>query len=144
MTTFYTTIRCHDDVHACVIEDNGHVAYAYLLAEGSIISDLWLYNQGPTPHEPEWRDGTKMPFLNSSAYVDASRMATPLHSETDLAVSWNYSGARLASVTLHLYGHLYGQLIPFANPGLCVAALKDGPLAKKLNDCNQPQIRNEI
>jgi hypothetical protein len=127
-------MNCGDGLHRCVVEDNGRVAYAYLIREGKMIGDLWLYNQAETPIEPEWRDRTKMPFLNPIAFVDTSTMAQPLQSEDDLEAEWEVGADGVATrVRLYLYGCLYGVLAPAAKPGWSVAVVKDGPLAKLLS-----------
>ena len=52
--------------YSVVFDDDGRVAYAYLLNhQGNIISDVWLYNQCKTPKEPEWKTSNNMPFANS-------------------------------------------------------------------------------
>ena len=132
MSTLIHQLNCDDGAHSCVLEDNGRVAYAYLIREGKVIGDLWLYNQAETPVEPEWRDRTKTPFLNPAAFVDATAMAQPLQSGEDSAIEWEIGADGWAtSAKLYLYGQLYGILSPQAKPGWCVAALKDGPLAKR-------------
>ena len=47
--------RSPDPRYSVVIEDDGRVAYAYLLHDDEIVGDVWLYNHGPAPAEPEWR-----------------------------------------------------------------------------------------
>lgn len=133
MSTFFYETSCNDGLHKCVVEDNGRVAYAYLIRENRMIGDLWLYNQAQSPVEPEWRDRTKMPFLNPVPFVQMSSMAQPLQSGGDVAAEWEIGADGVAMrVKLFLYGQLYGVLAPAAKPGWCVAAVKDGPLAKCL------------
>ena len=139
MSTFLHQLTCTDGLHRCIVEDNGRVAYAYLIRENKVIGDLWLYNQAESPVEPEWRDRTKAPFLNPVAFVDSVAMARPLQSSDDIAADWEFGADGVASrVSLYLCGRLYGVLEPMAKPGWCVAALKDGPLAKCLATADPP------
>ena len=133
MSTLLHELKCNDGLHSVVIEDNGRVAYAYLIRDRRVISDLWLYNQADTPEEPEWRDRTKMPFLNSRAYVNDANMARPLEIPQDVVVEWDIdTDGFLRQMRVFLRGKLYGILAPTAKPGWCIAAQKDGPLAKCL------------
>jgi hypothetical protein len=134
MSTLLHQFTCDDGLHRCVVEDNGRVAYAYLIRENKMIGDLWLYNQAESPTEPEWRDRTKMPFLNPASFVDMGAMSQPLQSSDDIAAEWELGGDGVATkVALYLHGQLYGVLAPMVKPGWCVAVLKDGPLAKRLS-----------
>jgi len=40
-----------DSRYSAVFEDDGEVAYGYLLLDGAIISDVWLYNGDDTRPE---------------------------------------------------------------------------------------------
>ncbi len=143
MRTLVHEMNCDDGLHSCLVEDNGRVAYAYLVREGRIIGDLWLYNRAESPVEPEWRERTKMPFLNPVAFVDTMPVSQPLLSGAELAAEWEIGADGVAnSVRIYLRGRLYGVLAPAANPGWCVAALKDGPLAKRFT--NTPSAQSSI
>lgn len=134
MSTFFTRFDCSDGQHACIIEDNGRVAYAYLLCRDEVVGDLWLYNQASTPSTPEWNDRSKMPFLNAKEYVDVIRMAHPIMSTEEIAIHWIDSASALAvELSLSLRGQLYGILASGMKPGWTIAASMDGPLAKVLN-----------
>lgn len=133
MSIFFHQLNCGDNLHRCIIEDNGSVAYAYLIREKRIVGDIWLYNQATTPENPEWQDRSKMPFLNPKAYVDFDSMQPPLCSTDEVDAKWEFDeGGLFVRVGLYLRGKLYGLLVPMAKPGWCVAARKDGPLAKPL------------
>jgi hypothetical protein len=140
MSTLLHEFTCDDGLHKCVVEDNGRVAYAYLIRDNKMIGDLWLYNQAESPAEPEWRDRTKMPFLNPASFVDVGTMAEPLQSSDDIAAEWELGGDGVATkLALYLHGQLYGILAPMVKPGWCIAVLKDGPLAKRLTPDSSPQ-----
>lgn len=117
--------------YSCVVEDDGKVAYAYLLNQSGIVSDLWLYNCAETPSKPEWSDRTKMPFANPIEFANCAAMAPPINTAEDVEVEWRFNGDfTLHSVVLSIRGVPYGRLAPGAKPGWCIAAAKDGPLAK--------------
>jgi hypothetical protein len=47
-----------------IVEDDDRVAYAYLVREGRIIADVWLYNRLLAPWRPPWNEpGGEMPWL---------------------------------------------------------------------------------
>ena len=78
-----------DGAHAVVIEDDGRVAYAYLLdADGKICGDVWLYNRGPAPKEPEWTDREKAPFANPEAFIAPAAELSPPTSADGFSVEW--------------------------------------------------------
>ncbi len=54
-----------------IVEDDGRVAYAYLLDGKQMIADVWLYNVAPTPDHQDWKDRSQMPFLNPRDYCAA-------------------------------------------------------------------------
>jgi hypothetical protein len=114
-----------------VVEDDEKVAYAYLLHDDAIVGDVWLYNCGPAPVEPEWRDRQKAPFANPRAFV-VKREAKPIVDDKQLSVSWTDKKGVIDQVKLYFGKRLLAILAPGAKPGWCMNALKDGPLAKIL------------
>jgi hypothetical protein len=114
-----------------IVEDDGKVAYAYLIEGQRIVSDVWLYNCGAAPTEPEWRDRSKAPFANASAYV-AKLAVKPIADGTDVSVNWVRQEDNLDRAELYLRDELFAVLAPNVKPGWCRNALKDGPLAKVL------------
>lgn len=113
----------------CIIEDDGVVAYAYLLIEGKIVSDLWLYNHAATPKEWPWRQGCRPPFLNPAEFVDADRMSAPLASSDLIAITW-HSEEQGMGVSIAFRGIPYGRMSAGNKPGATIAAKRDGPLAR--------------
>lgn len=122
----------NDGECALVVEDDGRVAYAYLLnAEGQIRGDVWLYNRCPTPTEPEWFDREKAPFANPVPFASPDVDFSMPSSVRDLSVQWE--GDRGACVAkLFIHGRLTAVLMEGVKPGWSVMAEKDGPLAKVL------------
>jgi hypothetical protein len=38
--------------------------------KADIIGDVWLYNHGEAPVEPEWEDPSRMPFANPKEFTN--------------------------------------------------------------------------
>ncbi|MEO0912171.1 MAG: hypothetical protein AAFY59_04175 [Pseudomonadota bacterium] len=111
-----------------VFEDDGRVAYAYLLdGNDRIVGDVWLYNRCVAPLEPEWISPDGMPFANPVGYAREDAGFLPVEEIGDVSVSW--SAAPVAAV-VHLRGARFARLMEGSKPGWCVLALKDGPLAR--------------
>lgn len=120
--------------YSAVFEDDGRVAYAYLLDGDEIVADVWLYNRGPAPPEPEWRDPSRMPFANPEGFASVERLA-PAADESEVGFRWRHSteGA-VASLDVLLRGEVVGRLKPGSKPGWAKLAARDGPLARVLED----------
>src|SRR4030095_4225145 len=73
-------------------EDDGKVAYAYLLWKDDIVGDVWLYNRCPTPDIPEWTDRTRIPFANPREFVGEGAHLTRRIQPADVVVDWKYEG----------------------------------------------------
>jgi hypothetical protein len=115
-----------------VFEDDGRVAYAYLRDGAKLISDVWLYNSGPTPDVPEWTDPSRMPFANPREFT-APESPPELHSPKDVSARWiGDDNHQLIEVEVYLKGELFAKLAPGAKPGWSRLARKAGPLALPL------------
>ena len=113
-----------------VVEDDDRVAYAYLLHEGRIVGDVWLYNRTPSPHRPPWQEPTaEMPFLNSAQHVHANGSVRSPAPES-LSVSWSDRAESHPPITVRIDNHPVAWLAPGAKPGWSALATRDGPLAK--------------
>ena len=119
-----------DGRYTLVIEDDGRVAYAYLQEGNGIVSDVWLYNRCEPPAEPEWRDRTKMPFANPLGFGSENDLG-PIESEADVNVRWEGTTAQI-----EIHGLLWAILQSGDKPGRCRLALKNGPLAKLLDEAS--------
>ena len=106
-----------------LFEDDGKVAYAYLLDDGRIVADVWLYNRAATPDSPEWRDHSKAPFLNPRGFTPEVPFVPPAD-ESEVEFTW--SSDAQGRTTLHVL------IAPGSKPGWCKLAAKDGPLASVL------------
>lgn len=118
--------------YAAVFEDDGKVAYAYLLDEGRITADVWLYNCGAAPAEPEWRDPSKLPFANPRGFASDEQFA-PIADESEVMFSWSSAQDGQLVLRVLLRGAYHARLVPGSKPGWCKLAAKDGPLARVLS-----------
>jgi hypothetical protein len=119
-----------DGVHALVFEDDGRVAYAYMLECGRIISHVWLYNRCPTPLKPGWDQKITEPYPNPMKYVIEAKPIFP-SSAVDIQVDWKNEGPNNQPQALvSICGVLHASVTKGEKPGRCRLARISGPLAK--------------
>ncbi len=116
--------------YSIVIDDDGVVAYAYLLFGNTCIGDVWLYNQAEPPAVAEW-DKTQMPFLNPKEFI-TDDYTPPITNENEVDVIWVDEGD-LMKVNIFIRGEHVATALEGAKPGWSIFVKKDGPLAKKMN-----------
>jgi hypothetical protein len=117
-----------DGKTTAIFEDNGKVAYCYILENGKIISDVWLYNREKTPSTEPWKMGSSPPYLNPADY---SKDIIALPEATDIHLEWNIEdGVPVALVVL--FGKVFGRISSLTKPGYARLAFKDGPLARAM------------
>lgn len=122
------------DQKAVLIEDDGRVAYAYMLdCDGRICSDVWLYNRCQTPAEPEWHDQTRMPFANPAPFVTDRLSFSLPDSPEDITVEWGNSDSP-DDAKVFVSRKYLARLRIGMKPGWSALAAKDGPLALVLKD----------
>lgn len=114
-----------------LFEDDGKVAYAYLLDDGRIVADVWLYNRAATPDSPEWRDRSKAPFLNPRGFTSEVPFVPPAD-ESEVEFTWSSDAEGRTTVRVLIRGECHALLVPDSKPGWCKLAAKDGPLASVL------------
>lgn len=119
-----------------IFEDDGKVAYAYLLVEGVISGDVWLYNVSDTPEEPEGRDPDQLPFLNSRRFVE-EEIFEPIDDRNDVVVIW-HDCPEGRQATLELKGRVHAILRPNSKPGWCRLAVRASSLARPLSEATGP------
>ncbi|HSI72280.1 MAG TPA: hypothetical protein VK934_03820 [Fimbriimonas sp.] len=110
------------------IVDDDKVVYGYLLENGSIVGDVWLYNRMPAPAVPEWElpDGReRLPFLNPRRFVRNSEGET--HGLNDFEVRWSERG-----VAIYLYGKILAIIMEGDKPGRCRNAVSENQVARVL------------
>jgi hypothetical protein len=131
-TSFVGKFSSLDCSQSVVVEDDGRVAYAYLLdADGHIVGDVWLYNRCAAPSEPEWSDRERAPFVNPAAYVIDSGEFSPPPKLDDVAVEWAREGSAYKATVL-IRRQVAALLMDGAKPGWSSLAALDGPLAKAM------------
>jgi hypothetical protein len=111
---------------ALILQDDGRVAYAYLLVREELVGDVWLYNVAPAPEDADWKDPSKLPFLNPRSFCRAETMPR-LDQKDDVKCVWLEAG-----VEVNLNGVRIARLEVGAKPGWSRLALRPGPLAKPL------------
>ena len=132
MDSFWFTQSDQETNSSAVFEDDGRVAYAYLLHHQQIVADVWLYNHGKAPERPEWNDPSNAPFANPKGFAEESQVV-PIRDESAIHFVWTHDQQkRLIQVDVLLFGEVYGRLTPTSRPGWSKLASKDGPLAKVL------------
>jgi len=115
-----------DGTMALVLEDDNRVAYAYLLENERVVSDVWLYNVAPAPETVQWDDPTGMPFLNPVHYCKIGPIPR-LRPGSVIQCRWMANG-----VELFVDGVKWARLAPEVRPAWSRWALRKGPLAQPL------------
>jgi len=131
-TEFFDQFFCEaNNDYSVVFEDDGRAAYAYLLHGDNIIGEVWLYNQAPTPKEPEWHNKEKMPFLNPDGFIKEN--ISPILDSEELKVNWKLSKEMdIDEVLISIRDKLVAMLELDSTPGWSLLVSKDGPLAKRM------------
>lgn len=130
MSTFLTQLSCEvDDAYSVLIEDDGRVAYAYLLEFGDVIGDVWLYNQEEAPADSNWAMQPS-PYLNPIEFLTNDARISPIKNEKELRCEWTLS-ANDSSVEVGIYirDKFIASVSSGSKPGWSVLVAKDGPLA---------------
>ena len=111
---------------AVVLEDDGRVAYAYLLDGGDIISDVWLYNVNEAPDSVNWSDKSTMPFLNPKQFCDVDHFPK-LSKQSNVMCNWMQDG-----VIIKIDNLVMAVLERDHRPGWSRLARLSNPLAQPL------------
>ena len=115
-----------------VIEDDDRTCYAYLIVDGEIVSDVWLYNVGAVPDSAEWSEPRSAPFANPYQ-MTVGEDFEPLVSSSEVEIVWPDQDFAAAKVEVVLRGQRHALLKPGAKPGWCRLASKPSPLAIPLD-----------
>jgi hypothetical protein len=113
-----------------VVEDDGRVAYAYLLRDGKIATDVWLYNHASAPDSFDPAERGKPP-RNPAKYCTIPP-PEPIHDDREVEAVWDAPGGEVKSVTILVRGALAARLAPNVRPGWSAGAARDGPAARVL------------
>ncbi len=112
-----------------VLEDDGRVAYAYLLdGDDAVVGDVWLYNVGEDPERVDWRDRSAMPFRNPARFC-SPEVLPRLRPDSRVSCHWSDKG-----VTVSVAGTVWARLEDGSKPGWSRRARLAGPLAKPLGE----------
>jgi hypothetical protein len=131
---------CGDNERSVIIDDDGRVAYAYLVgAKKEIYGDVWLYNRGPAPIAPEWHDRDAGPYANPADYVDQTIVFPLPRSPADISVEWEVRDGHYIAYVF-FYQKLVAILADDFKPGWALLAKNDGPLAKVMRFNAQGEI----
>ena len=130
----FTSSTSDDPRYSAVFEDDGEVAYGYMVIDKEIVSDVWLYNTADTPVTPPWRDGPEgLPFRNPIDLAGSGRFE-PVRDEEEVFFLWVYGTDQVpVAVEFWIRGQRHARVTTDSKPGWCVLATKDGPLARKLD-----------
>ena len=118
--------RSADSDYSAIFEDDGKVAYAYLRKGAHIVGDVWLYNHGEAPVEPEWEDPSRMPFANPKEFINPDPFE-PVKDASEVGFEWVEGNPPV--LLIFIRGDLFARLTPGSQPGWSKLAIKDGPLA---------------
>jgi hypothetical protein len=111
---------------AVVLEDDGKVAYAYLLRDEKIVGDVWLYNVAPTPEDVDWTDRAQLPFLNPRRFCQEGFFPR-LTADAAVSCEWQEN-----SVDVALNEEVVARIMVGEKPGRSKLAAGHGPLARPL------------
>ncbi|WP_417355452.1 hypothetical protein [Flavobacterium sp.] len=118
------------DIFSVIIDDDGSVAYAYLLEGNNIISDLWLYNSGKTKYE-DWENISEkdLPLQNLDCYIITKIKS--ITNDNDIDVEWYIEGNSV-KVEIYIHNKLIGILNSTSKVGFNTLVSEDTPIAKKI------------
>jgi hypothetical protein len=115
---------------AVVLEDDGRVAYAYLLTNEKIVGDVWLYNVAQGPHVVRWDKEEGMPFLNPKPFC-VDQPVRRLTDDSSVVCTWSELG-----VEVEVDGVPWARLETGAKPGWSRMAARPSPVARPLTKQN--------
>lgn len=124
------TLRLEDEGsdRAVILDDDGRVAYAYLVVRETMVADVWLYNVLETPETVDWKDKSQMPFLNPRKFCSAEKVSR-ICNHSVIRCEWSVD-----RVDIFIDERWMARLTPDSKPGWSRLARCAGPLAKPLED----------
>ena len=131
MSEFFLQAKCHfDSYYSVIIEDNGRVAYAYIMEGEDCIGDVWLYNQQEAPIDSDWSK-QEMPYLNPMEYLNIDARVSPIKGKSEIYLEWAESlSDGTIEVSIYLQEKFIAQITSGSKPGWSTLVIKDGPLAQ--------------
>lgn len=115
--------------YSIIINDDGIVAYAYLLDGENIISDLWIYNSSVQLYK-DWNNITEedLPLQNLDQYI--LKKIDLLQEEDIVKVDWFFNNQYIKA-TIYINNTLIGYLDNIDTVGYSTLVNQDTPIAKK-------------
>lgn len=128
---FHLKANCHfDNYYSVVLEDDGRVAYAYLIEGEDAIGDVWLYNVQEAPKDSNWGQ-QQLPYLNPEEYINKDIRVAPITDKSEVYFEWNESlSDGSIEVSIYIRDKFIAQIITGSKPGWSTLVVKDGPLAQ--------------
>lgn len=118
-----------------IFEDDGRVAYCYMMKSGDIISDVWLYNRAKTPTVYPWKTNELPPYLNPKDFCLEINRELP-KSVSDVDIRWKTDSDNNVFAFVIILGSLFSILSSNEKPGRALFAAQSGPLARPLDSMN--------
>lgn len=128
---FFKQINCPlKQGYSLIIDDNGSVAYAYLLYDEDILSEVWLYNREPSPYK-NWKDIKQedLPPQNIEKYVTESII--PISFEYSIEDNWDIDSEGMVQVNISINEKLVAILNERHKIGSSTMVTEDTPIALK-------------
>lgn len=119
-----------NDRYSVVVEDDHRVCYAYILLDGKIVGDVWLYNTVADPANTDWRNREEMPFLNPIRFIKPGVKISPINNASEIEVVWKMVDQDMCEADIYVRQNLLAKLKPGSKPGWSTMVSEDGPLAK--------------
>lgn len=117
------------------IESDRRTCYAYAGSQDGDIynfyGDVWLFNCGPAPEVPPWKNGEHPPFANPIGLAREFDLGDEIvPSDFDVSAQ---AGADRITYVISFRGRPIGTIWDGAHPGCSRFALCDGPVAMVLS-----------
>lgn len=128
-TPYFSEFTAPDLKHKLIIDDTGTVAYAYLIKDEKIISEVWLYNSAP-PLYDNWKGLTAADFPIQNLQPNILKNIAPIENEFDVAVEWAAEDD-YTSASIFIRNEPIATIFSTERPGYNYLALHDSPIAKK-------------
>ena len=123
---YHQYIYSNKPYYSVIIEDEGHVAYAYLLKKKKIIAHLWLYNQLNQMDNSSLESGDTfvMPLEN----IKPGFKLNPIINQEDVYVNWNFSeDSKTIEASIFIRGEFLGNMNNHDKHGCSKAIINDCP-----------------
>jgi hypothetical protein len=119
--------------YSVLVEDDGRVAYGYIVRNRKLINRVWLYNRAQTPEKGEWAHKELMPFMNPRAYIRDEEFIPP-ESTQDISVEWTMKpDGEPEEATILIRSVVMARITPEERVGRSRLAKKNNPLARVLD-----------